>query len=266
MHVPPPGPGHPRRARGRRFGWATSIAMRSRRRRRGSGQSRPRRMEAPASSASDPPICALGGRCLHVTPVARRSGEPAPRPPLLEPCLDVSSRTSIVDERRTTVAPSPRRRPRREDRLRQRRCDHGRAHRSVRGRRGDRVRPGHVGDLALGEVRELVFCSLTTSPIRAAAIASVPGAVEPRSFGFEFPTTTLFEKLDTRCPVLQPPSLPSRGPPSVSASGPHAPSGWGGPTCATSMRASARRDRRGRRATAVDESIPIELSCPAPIT
>lgn len=54
------------------------------------------------------------------------------------------------------------------------------------------------GDLALGEVRELVFCSLTTSPIRAAAIVrSVPGAVEPRSFGFEFlDETTLFEKLD----------------------------------------------------------------------
>ena len=53
-------------------------------------------------------------------------------------------------------------------------------------------------DLALGEVRELVFCSLTASPISAAAtVRSVPGGGEPHCFGFEFiDGAALFEELD----------------------------------------------------------------------
>ena len=54
------------------------------------------------------------------------------------------------------------------------------------------------GELAPGEVRELVFYSLTARPISAAAtVRSVPEAREQHRFGFEFlEETPLFEKLD----------------------------------------------------------------------
>ncbi len=53
-------------------------------------------------------------------------------------------------------------------------------------------------DLAPGEVRELVFCSLTASPLSVAAtVRSAPEAGEPRRYGFEFlDEARLFEELD----------------------------------------------------------------------
>ena len=54
------------------------------------------------------------------------------------------------------------------------------------------------GDLAPGEVREIVFCSLAASPISVVAtVRSVPAAGGPHRFGFEFlDQAALFEKLD----------------------------------------------------------------------
>ena len=54
------------------------------------------------------------------------------------------------------------------------------------------------GDLAPGEVREIVFCSLAASPISVVAtVRSVPAAGGPHRFGFEFlDQAALFEELD----------------------------------------------------------------------